>query len=53
MCWPVRDVLGHDSLTSTQVYVKGLDAERLREAMEGRMYRGHVTTSRPGRTRGK
>jgi integrase len=35
----VRDVLGHDSLTSTQVYVKGLDTERLREAMEGRTYR--------------
>jgi site-specific recombinase XerD len=35
----VRDMLGHDSLTSTQVYVNGLDTERLREAMEGRSYR--------------
>lgn len=32
----IRDMLGHQSLATTQGYVKGLDTEALREAMEGR-----------------
>jgi len=35
----VRDMLGHQSLSTTQVYVRSLDVEGLREGMEGRSYR--------------
>lgn len=35
----VRDMLGHQSLAVTQVYVKGMDVSKMREAMEGRDYR--------------
>lgn len=35
----VKDMLGHSSLNATQVYVRRLDVERLREGMEGRDYR--------------
>jgi integrase/recombinase XerC len=34
----VRDLLGHVSLATTQVYVRGLDLEPLRAAIEGRSY---------------
>lgn len=33
-----RDMLGHSSLATTQTYVRGLDVEGLRAAMEGRRY---------------
>lgn len=34
----VRDMLGHVSLATTATYVRGLDVDRLRYAMEGRRY---------------
>jgi integrase len=34
----VRDMLGHQSLQTTETYVAGLDVEGLRQAMEGRDY---------------
>ena len=34
----VRDLLGHQSLATTQVYVRGMNVERLRPAVEGRTY---------------
>ena len=34
----VSDVLGHSSLNTTRRYVRGLDVERLRGAVEGRTY---------------
>jgi len=34
----VRDLLGHQSLATTQVYVRGMNVERLRSAVEGRTY---------------
>jgi site-specific recombinase XerC len=34
----VQELLGHDSLQSTQVYLGRFGAERLRAAMEGRTY---------------
>lgn len=34
----VRDMLGHQSLHTTETYVAGLDVEGLRDAMEGRDY---------------
>lgn len=40
----VRDMLGHTSLNATQVYVRCLDVERLREGMEGRDYRRPLRT---------
>jgi integrase len=36
----VSVALGHHCHAPTRVYVRGLDTERLREAMEGRSYRG-------------
>jgi site-specific recombinase XerC len=35
----VRDLLGHVSLATTQVYVRGLGVEHLRAVIEGRRYR--------------
>lgn len=34
----VRDLLGHESLATTQRYVRGMNVERLRAAVEGRSY---------------
>lgn len=34
----VRDLLGHASLATTQIYVRGLEIEALRAAIEGRSY---------------
>jgi len=34
----VKDMLGHQSLNATALYVRRLDVERLREGMEGRTY---------------
>ena len=34
----VRDLLGHESLATTQIYVRGMNVERLRPAVEGRSY---------------
>ena len=34
----VRDLLGHESLATTQRYVRGMNVERLRPAVEGRRY---------------
>jgi site-specific recombinase XerD len=34
----VRDLLGHESLATTQIYVRGMNVERLRPAVEGRTY---------------
>jgi integrase len=39
----VRDMLGHRDLGTTATYVRGLDVERLREAIEGRTYSDVVT----------
>ena len=36
----VRDLLGHANLVTTQRYVRGMDVERLRSAVEGRRYLG-------------
>ncbi len=43
----VQDVLGHQSLAATQIYVRGLDTDRLRDAMEGRDYRSGGNVLRP------
>lgn len=34
----VQDILGHRSLATTEIYTRGLNSDRLREAMEGRRY---------------
>lgn len=34
----IRDMLGHASLSTTQIYVRGMDLEPLRAAIEGRNY---------------
>jgi len=34
----VRDLLGHESLATTQIYVRSMNVERLRAAVEGRSY---------------
>ncbi len=36
----VQAILGHKHLSTTEVYVAGLDVERLRSAVEGRRYLG-------------
>lgn len=36
----VRDLLGHVELSTTQVYVRGLDLDGMRAAVEGRTYLG-------------
>jgi len=40
----VRDLLGHESLATTQIYVRGMDVERLRAAVEGRSYLASFAT---------
>lgn len=35
----VQEMLGHQSLTTTQIYLRRVSADRLRAAMEGRAYR--------------
>lgn len=43
----VRDLLGHESLATTQIYVRGMDVERLRSAVEGRTYLGPKAEQAP------